>query len=437
MSLRSLRSAASILAVAGALGGALASAGAANAAAFSLQEQSTRAAGRAFSGEAADRGVESLWWNPAAIAGTDAEAYTSATGIFPSSDVNNQGSTITYPGGTTVPVGGAGHASNPIFDGLIAAGGMSHPIGDRFNIGLSVAAPYNFITKYKSDSFARYEGLKTRLYTGDIQLTGAWRVTRWLDLGVGVDAVYTSSNLNTASPNLAPGAPDGVNSLRGDGWAGGYVVGAQFHPTNRFDIGLSYRSAVKHDLSGDVTVAGLGGPLAGADTTTHGKANFKTPWTATLGGRFKVNDRLTLDAQVQRIGWSEFSAINISYPGVAQVLPQNYHDTTTAAFGADYKVTPRLTLRAGAQWDPTPTPDHGRTVRVPDSDRWLFAGGGSYQVSKHLTLEGAVEYVDFLGSKVNSAAVFYGGTPAQTTADYFADVSGSAVVISGGMHWRF
>ncbi len=42
---------------------------AANAQAFYLQEQSVRGQGRAFSGEAADTGVESIWWNPASIGG--------------------------------------------------------------------------------------------------------------------------------------------------------------------------------------------------------------------------------------------------------------------------------------------------------------------------------------------------------------------------------
>ena len=41
----------------------------ANAAAFYLQEQSVRGAGRAFSGEVADQGAASLWWNPASIGG--------------------------------------------------------------------------------------------------------------------------------------------------------------------------------------------------------------------------------------------------------------------------------------------------------------------------------------------------------------------------------
>ena len=45
--------------------------GAAHASAFYLQEQSVKGAGRAFSGEVADQGPESLWWNPAAIAGQE------------------------------------------------------------------------------------------------------------------------------------------------------------------------------------------------------------------------------------------------------------------------------------------------------------------------------------------------------------------------------
>ena len=63
--------------------GALAGAGAAQAQAFYLQEQAARAAGRAFSGEAADTGAASLWWNPAAIGGqVRAEATVSASVMF-------------------------------------------------------------------------------------------------------------------------------------------------------------------------------------------------------------------------------------------------------------------------------------------------------------------------------------------------------------------
>ena len=62
----------------------LMNAAAANASAFYLQEQSIRAAGRAFSGEAADQGAASLWWNPAAIANNEGNTiYGGVSAILP------------------------------------------------------------------------------------------------------------------------------------------------------------------------------------------------------------------------------------------------------------------------------------------------------------------------------------------------------------------
>ena len=65
---------------------------------FYVQEQSTRGQGRANAGVGADKGVQSLWWNPAAIAGTQRELYVGMHGLVLDSDVDNTGSTLTYSG---------------------------------------------------------------------------------------------------------------------------------------------------------------------------------------------------------------------------------------------------------------------------------------------------------------------------------------------------
>lgn len=73
-------------------------AGSADAAAFYLQEQSIRGAGRAFSGEGADQGAASLWWNPAAIGGmTGGEAALGASAILPRGHVDDRGTAIARP----------------------------------------------------------------------------------------------------------------------------------------------------------------------------------------------------------------------------------------------------------------------------------------------------------------------------------------------------
>src|SRR5690349_10816262 len=102
------------------------------AAGFYLQEQSVRGAGRAYSGEVADTGVASLWWNPAAIARSPRQAYLGAHAVLVDADVNSTGSTITYPGGTTLPVGGEPRAFKPIQDGVVPNFAIATPIGDRF-----------------------------------------------------------------------------------------------------------------------------------------------------------------------------------------------------------------------------------------------------------------------------------------------------------------
>jgi long-chain fatty acid transport protein len=412
----------------------------ARAAGFYVQEQSTRGAGRAFSGEAADTGPESLFWNPASIAESPAQVYGSASGIFPHCDVFDQGSTITFPSQppTTVPISGGSHVSCPILEAPLGGLGFASPIGDRFAVGLSLASPFDLVTKYPENSFARYEAIKSRLDTADVQLTGAVKALPMLDLGVGVDAVYTSARLTNALPNLSPLLPDGFSNLTGDTWDVGWNVGAQVHTSDRWRFGLSYRSAVTRTLSGTAFVDGLLGPLAAGNTDTHAEASFTTPWIATFAGRFNATPQLTLNVQVQRFGWSEFHAITVTGPGVSTVIPENYQDTTSVAFGFDYAIVPHIiTVRAGAQHDPTPTPDVGRELRVPDSDRWLISGGAELTAGKQLTVEGAIEYVDFQGSHIDSSATFFPGTAAQTVADYSGLVTANAVVVSGGVRWRF
>jgi long-chain fatty acid transport protein len=406
------------------------------AAGFYLQEQSVRGVGRAYSGEVADTGIQSLWWNPAAIARSEREVYVGAHGVLVESKVTNTGSTITYPGGTTVPVGGEPRAFNPIQNGIAPNFAIATPVGDRFAVGLSVNAPYNFTTKYRRNAWARHDALESRLTTADIQLTGAWQVTDWLDVGASVDAIYADAKLSTASPNLSPLLPDGVTQLAGDGWDFGWSVGAQAH-FGDLTLGASYRAAVDHKLKGDVFQGGLLGPLAAGNFEGPGKAAFSTPWIATFGGRYALTDKLTLNAQVQRIGWGEFDAIEVQTPAGPEALAQNYKDVTSGGVGVDYALNQRLTLRAGVQYDPTPTPDDERTARVPDGDRWLFGAGATADVGRGFKLDLAAAYIDFAKTDVRHDTTFYPGTPAAVTTRLNGEVVGSGYILSAGVTKAF
>ena len=420
---------------------------------FYVQEQSTRGQGRANAGVAADKGVQSLWWNPAAIAGTSREVYVGMHGLILDSDVDDRGSTLTY----NIPVTGVGvvsstkavngdpHVHDVVESGIVPNFAVSMPIGDRFNVGLAVQAPYNFTTKYLPDDFARYDALTSELRSANVSLVGAMKVTDWLDIGAGFDAQYAKATLSSALPNvpvpavLSPAyvispSTDGRNQLEGDGWNYGWNAGAQMH-FGKLDLGVAYRSEIKHELDGTVNISGLTGLLAGANVSADGTAKFTTPWYATVSARYAVNDRLTLNAQVNQIGWSKFDAIRVNYGATgASTIVQDYDDVTTGAVGFDYKIDPTMTFRAGVGYDPTPTPDDHRTARIPDGDRWLYAAGLSKTMGS-MTFDGAVTYIDIDTAAINDTRDVYGN--GLVVSNLRGEAQGSGVGFSLGATWSF
>lgn len=417
---------------------ALAAATQASASAFYLQEQSVRGTGRAYSGEVADKGVGSLWWNPASIAGIDrSEAYVGLNMIQVNSKVANSGSSITRPvppAGLTTPIGGADTAFDPINDGIVPNLGGAFKINDKLSLGLSVAAPYNFTTEYNADSWTRYDALKSQLRTVNVDGVIAYRVNDMLDLGVGFSALHADAELTNALPNISPLQPDGSQSLKGDGWAYGYTVGAQLHPSKSLTIGASYRSKIDQKLDGTVKVSGLLAPIPAANNfSVDGQAKITLPWIANVGARWAVNDQWTLNASVSRVGWGEFDAIRVSFLGGGSTSVQNYKDVTTYAAGVDFQASPRLTLRAGVQYDPTPTPDVGRTARVPDGDRMMYAAGATWAATDNIKLDAAINYISFDDSSINRTDV----TATGSTVRQNGAVTGSAVVISTGARFSF
>ncbi|WEK42169.1 MAG: porin [Candidatus Sphingomonas colombiensis] len=400
--------------IAGAFASTFALVGQANAQAFYLQEQSARGAGRAFSGEVADTGAASLWWNPAAIADSDRPEVTlSAAAILPRGEVVDRGTLIGRPAQPFAPVGGDAVSRNPINNGVLPSGAFVMPLGKGIAFGLAVTSPYSFTTDYSSNSWARYSADRTSLRTVDVQPSLAIALTDWLRVGGAVNVEYTDATLSNALPNVLATLPDGEQRLKGHGWNVGWSAGLQMH--NDFaTVGIAYKSAIKHDLKGDLAISGLLGPLATSNTTLSDvRARFYTPAQIIVGGRFRATSALTLNAQAVRYTWSKFDAIQLGAP-INLAIPENYRDSWSLAGGLDYAVSPKLTLRAGVQRAITPTQDGERDARVPDSDRWNYGVGASYNVSKRFSIDAGANYVDFANASIDRVTAAYVGTPAQT-----------------------
>lgn len=417
---------------------ALISASAAYADAFYLHAQSVRAAGRAYSGEVADQGAASLWWNPAAIAGNETSTlYGGATAILPKSKATNSGTLIVRPGQAAAPVGGNQMSKNPLRKGVLPTAAVGYKLNDQWAVGFAMTSPFSFTTNYDGASWARYNADKTKLTTFDLQPVIAFQPTPEIGFGIGVNIEYSKASLSTSLPNLSPLQPDGHQTLRGKGWDFGFSVGTQIHPMDGVDIGLSYKSAVKHVLKGSITTAGLVGPLAGANGRISGlKTTFHTPWQAIAGVRVRAADPLTVNGQLIRTGWKKFDALRLG-PPVSAAVVENYKSVWSFAAGFDYEASEKLTLRSGIQFSQTPTQDGQRSPRVPDGSRTTYAVGASYKWNDRLTIDAAATYLAFKKNTLDRPDGFYPGSPAQTVVLTNGRISTSVITLGLGARMDF
>ncbi|HMJ93961.1 MAG TPA: outer membrane protein transport protein, partial [Allosphingosinicella sp.] len=192
----------------------------------------------------------------------------------------------------------------------------------------------------------------------------------------------------------------------------GWSAGVQVRPSKRLTVGLAYKSEVEHKLDGTVEISGLAGPLAARNVSGPTTARFTTPWQLIGSVRAGVGKRLTLNAQAVRFGWSEFDQIALAAPLGA--INQGYKNSWSVAFGADAAMGERMILRAGIQFDGTPTQDLTRTPRVPDGDRVDYTVGATLRAGHNLTLDAAAAYTDFESVPITRDEIFYAGTAAET-----------------------
>ena len=401
-----------------------------HAAGFYLQEQSVRGAGRAYSGEAADTGAASLWWNPASIGGqVGGDADIGLSAILPHGDVTDNpapgGTQIIFPHQAPLPIRNLGVAEsvhNPLNNGYLPSGAVSYGFNSMLAVGLAFTSPYSFETDYADGTWASYTAAKTRLRTIDIQPSVAVAPVPGLSLGAALNVEHSSAILSNYLPT-SPVTPDGTQTLSGSGWNVGFTLGAQWH-AGPLSLGASYKSSIRHHLDGSVVLAGIG-PSSGTVTTT---ASFRTPWQATLGARFAVTPAMTLNAQVVRFGWSNFDAIAVGAP-LSTTIPQKYRDTWSYAIGADLAVTNRWTVRGGIQRDETPTRNGFRDASVPDGNRWNFALGTSFALSKAFSVDAAANYITIANASIDRLTAVYPGTPNQVVIRPDGQLTGAGVVV--------
>ncbi|MFK4005187.1 OmpP1/FadL family transporter [Qipengyuania sp. NPDC077563] len=423
-----------------ALGVGLALSAPASAGGFYIQEQSTKEAGRAYSGDAAAAdSAATVFFNPAGM--TELEGITveaNAQALFVDARQSNTGTTRTVPGvPVAIPVTGS-DGGNPFAQPLVIPSFYATAqVTDRLWLGLGVNSPFGVVVDYDEDFFGRYDSLKSDVFTVNVQPSAAFKLSDNISIGAGVDVQYVDVELANAVPNLNPADADAALNIQGDdisvGWNAG--ITATFDPVR---LGAHYRSSVDHTLEGEFDLSGLTGPLAGNNVLTDATAPLSTPDIATVSVMFGTDTPYRVYGTWRWYNWSNFDEIRVVPEGApTQVSEQNYRDTYSMAIGAEYDFTERFTLRAGTMFDESPITDEFRTTRVPDGDRTWLSVGGTYDLNETISASLAYAHVFVKSEPLDRTDGFFQGTPAAVDATIRSDSRGNADVLAFSLAANF
>ncbi|MFB9863123.1 OmpP1/FadL family transporter [Rufibacter immobilis] len=270
----------------------------------------------------------------------------------------------------------------------------------RFGIG--VYTPYGSTVNWGNYWQGRFGLNELSLQAIYIQPTVSYRISDRFGVGAGLIISTGSVNLQRSLPLQNAFGEEGHIELDGKSkTALGFNVGIYARPIDKLSLGLTYRSKVDATVeAGDVTFRIPGAaPVAAQFTATEFDATLPLPDNITLGIGFMPTERLTIGADIQRVGWGAYKTLRFDFNGIVggqdhTEAQRNYKDSYIYRLGVQYKVNEMLTVRAGGYLDKTPVRSGYLTPETPDADSRSVSGGLTLALSEKIDLDLSFSYIN-------------------------------------------
>lgn len=262
---------------------------------------------------------------------------------------------------------------------------------DDLVFGIGLYSPFGIGgRKWDSDGLTRYLSVESFIATFSVNPTVCWKISDWVSVACGIDYLFAINEAERKLDQSFFGAGDGNFEMEADGDGWGFDMGLFLRPSDRWRIGITYRSGIEVDLEGDVTLSKIAPPLQPLFGGSRYETSFKTttdfPELYGFGIAFFPNDRwvIAMDAEFGR--WSSFdrSTLDIKkeVPAAGFVDATgdlDWDDAWQFKIGTQVEVKPGVSLRCGYAYIETMVPSHTLEPSSPEADAQAFTIGIGFE----------------------------------------------------------
>jgi long-chain fatty acid transport protein len=362
------------------------------AAGYALPNTNARDEGMAGSAVANQTGPEAAFANGAALAGHEGLSMSLSGSLidFASTWHDPSGSVGANSSASTIP-----KAAFPV-NFNIAYG---FKLGDMpVAAGFAFAVPYGGLIYWPTTwpGNANVIHVDRRIY--DLELVAAVQPIPQIKFSLGGGVFFGTEKLEQG---LDFGTNDGDVQLGTAGHGLTWTIATEITPIKEipFRIGIQYKHQSVIDFTGNAHFENVPTSFQTQglfDTTVDHK--LTVPNTLNAGLSYDVMPGLTVNAALTFWRFIVYrDDVFTGGNGLVVKVPRDYKNSVTYRLGAEYKLPffDALTVRTGLVRDVSPQPTYTLDPSLPESSRWAWSVGASYQIIPQLSVTLANEYAWF------------------------------------------
>jgi long-chain fatty acid transport protein len=321
-------------------------------------------------------------YNPASITKVDGEAFkVSATYLSPHGEYD-----LYDADGTKLDSG-----TNRVHFGFAPGTYYVKKLNDKDWFGIGAFSRFAMVSEFERGSDVSTNAFLSRLNGVSVTPTFAHKFDDKWSAAVGAEINYVGL---TMEKNAMPG-PSVPTHTKGESYALGWNAAANYAFDDKNEIGVVYRSRIKHSMEADFHA--YNGPVT-LSGDAYGEVTLPDSWH--IGYNHKFNDKTRVELNAVRTNWSTYDALNINVSGTGvpnfdkvHASPKNWEDGWRYAIGVEHKLSDKYTLMAGFAYDESSIPYDGGDFMVPTGNRKTYSIGARYN-DKDQTLAIALGWMD-------------------------------------------
>lgn len=364
---------------------------AAGAEGFAINEWSAEGVAMGGARMFAEGDAANVAYNPASITKVDGEAFkVSATYLSPHGEYDLYGEN-----GKLLE---SGH--NRVHFGFAPGSYYVKKLNDKDWFGIGAFSRFAMVSEFERDSRVSTNAFVSRLDGVSITPTFAHKFDDKWSVAVGAEINYVRLTMEK-NATLTPWAVP--THTKGESYALGWNAAANYAFDDKNEIGVVYRSRIKHSMEADfnaynvpITINGQVAGFTDLSGDAYGEVTLPESWH--IGYSHKFNDKTRIELNAVRTGWDTYKNLDIMLSGTGGMdglvsNPKNWEDGWRYAIGVEHKLSDKYTLMAGFAYDESSIPYDGGDFMVPTGNRKTYSIGARYN-DKDQTLAIALGWMD-------------------------------------------